>query len=74
MSCKKNCLSGKKELLDFTAVAKKISLRVQLLFGRDGVEKLWNVVTGKVVAELCSNSSGLQGTLKSYRESLSVVT
>ena len=61
-------------MLDFTAVAKKISLRVLLLFGGDRVEEMWNIVIGKAVGELCSNSSGLQGTIKSYREFLSVVT
>ena len=55
-------------------MAKKIGLRVLLLFGRDRFEKLWNVVIGKAVGELCSKSSGLQGTIKSYHEFLSVVT
>ena len=60
-------------MLDFTAGAKKISFRVLLLFGGDRVEKLWNIVIGKAVGELCSKSSGLQGTIKTYREFLSVV-
>ena len=32
------------------------------------------IVIGKAVGELCSNSSGLQGTIKTYREFLSVVS
>ena len=56
------------------AVAKKISFRVRLLFGGDRVEKLWNIVIGKAVGELCSKSSELQGTIKTYREFQSVVT
>ena len=59
---------------DLTAVAKKRSFRVLLLFGGDRVEKLWNIVIGKAVGELCSKSSGLQGIIKTYREFVSVGT
>ena len=61
-------------MLDFTAVAKKRSFRVLLLFGGDRVEKLWNIVIGKAIGELCLKSSGLQGTIKTYREFVSVAT
>ena len=69
-----SCCSEKEELLDFTAVAKKISFRVLMLFGGDRVEKLWNISIGKAVGELCSKSSELQGRIKTYCEFLSVVT
>jgi len=67
-------LKWKRRVLDFTVVAKKRSYRVLLLFGADRVEKLWNILIGKAVGELCSKSSGLQGTIKTYREFVSVVT
>ena len=38
------------------------------------MEKLWNIVIGKAVGELCSKSSGLQGTIKTDCEFLSMVT
>ena len=58
----------KTRLVGFTAVAKKRSFRVLLMFGRDRVEKLWNIAIGKIVEELCSKSSRLQGTIKTYCE------
>jgi len=64
----------KRRVVGFTAVAKKRSFRVLLLFGGDRVEKLWNIVIGKAVGELCSKSSGLQGTIKTYSEFVSVAT
>ena len=56
------------------AVAKKRSYRVLLLFGGDRVEKLWNIVIGKAVGEPCPKSSGLQTTIKIYREFVLVAT
>ena len=38
------------------------------------MEKLWNIVIGKAVGELCLKSSGLQGTAKTYGEFVSVAT
>ena len=67
-------LKCKRTVVGFTAVAKKRSFRVLLLFGGDRVEKLWNIVIGKAVGELCLKSSGLQGTTKTYREFVSVAT
>ena len=67
-------LKCKRRGVGFTAVAKKRSFRVLLLFGGDRVERLWNIVIGKAVGELCSKSSGLQGTIKTYREFVSVAT
>ena len=69
MSCERvaevvKVLKWKRRVVDFTAVAKKRSYRVLLLFGGDRVEKLWNIVIGKAVGELCSKSNGLQGTIK----------
>ena len=49
-------------------------LSVLLLFGGERVEKLWNIVIGKAVGELCPKSSGLQATIKTCRESVSVAT
>ena len=45
MSCKRvaevvKVLKWKRRVVDFTAVAKKKSFKVMLLFGEDGVEKL----------------------------------
>ena len=51
-------LKCKRRVVGFTAVAKKRSFRVLLWFGGDRVEKLWNIVIGKAVGELCSKSSG----------------
>ena len=67
-------LKCKRRVVGFTAVAKKRSFRVLLLFGGDRVEKLWNIVIGKAVGELCLKSSGLQGTAKTYGEFVSVAT
>ena len=39
----------------FTAMTKKRSYKVLLLFGGDQVEKLWNIIIGKGVRELCSS-------------------
>ena len=55
-------------------MAKKRSFRVLFLFGGDRVEKLGNIVIGKAIGELCWKSSGLQGTIKTYREFVSVET
>ena len=38
------------------------------------MEKLQNIVIGKAVGELCSRSSGLEGTIKTHREFVSVAT
>ena len=57
-------LKWKRRVVGFTAVAKKRSFRVLLLFGGDRVEKLEKIVIGKAVEELCSKSSGLQATIK----------
>ena len=67
-------LKWKRRVVGFTAVAKKRSFRVLLLLGGDRVEKLENIVIGKAVEELCSKSSGLQATIKTYREFVSVAT
>ena len=67
-------LKCKRRVVGFTAVVKKRSFRVLLLFGGDRVEKLWNIVIGKAVGELCLKSSGLQGTTTTYREFVSVAT
>ena len=67
-------LKCKRRVVGFTAVAKKRSFRVLLEFSGDRVEKLWNLVIGKAVGELCSRSSGLQATIRTYRESLSAAT
>ena len=77
MSCKRvaevvKVLKWKRRVVDFTAVAKKRSFRVLLLFGGDRVEKLWNIVIGKAVGELCPKSSGLQATIKTCRAFVSV--
>ena len=64
----------KRRVVDFTAVAKRRSYRVLLLFGGDRVEKLWNIVIGKAVGELCPKLSGLQATIKTCREFVSVAT
>ena len=64
----------KRRVVGFTAVAKKRSFRVLLLFGGDRVEKLWNIVIGEAVRGLCSKSSGLQATIKTYREFMPVAT
>ena len=53
-------IKWKRRVVGFTAVAKKRSIRVLLLFGGDRVEKLWNIVIGKAVRRLCSKSSGLR--------------
>ena len=58
MSCKRvaellKALKWKRMVVGFTAVAKKRSFRVLLLFGGDRVEKLKNIVIGKAVEELC---------------------
>ena len=79
MSCKRvaevvKVLKWKRRVVDFTAVPKKRSYRVLLLFGGDRVVKLWNIVIGKAVGELCPKSSGLQGTIKTCREFVSVAT
>ena len=52
-------LKFKRRVVRFTAVAKKRSFRVLSWFGGARVEKLWNIVIGKAVGELCSKSSGL---------------
>ena len=52
-------LKCKRRVVRFTAVATKRSFRVLLWFGGDRVEKLWNIVIGKAVGELCSKSSRL---------------
>ena len=49
-------LKCKRRVVGFPAVAKKRSFRVLLLFGGDRVEKLWNIVIGNAVEELCSKS------------------
>ena len=51
-------LEWKRRVVGFTAVARKRSFRVKLLFGGDRVEKLKNIVIGKAVEVLCSKSSG----------------
>ena len=51
-------LEWKRRVVGFTAVARKRSFRVLLLFGGDRVEKLKNIVIGKAVEELCSKPSG----------------
>ena len=42
-------LKWKRRVVDFTAVAKKRSFRVLLLFGGERGEKLKNIVIGKAV-------------------------
>ena len=67
-------LKWKRRVVDFTAVAKKRSFRVLLLFGRERGEKLNKIVIGKAVGESCPKSSGLQATIKTCREFVSVAT
>ena len=45
-------LEWKRRVVGFTAVARKRSFRVKLLFGGDRVEKLKNIVIGKAVEVL----------------------
>ena len=65
-------LKWKRMVACFTAVAKKRSFRILLLFGGDRVEKLKNIIIGKAVEEHSSKSSGLQATIN--REFVSVTT
>ena len=67
-------LKWKRMVACFTAVAKKRSFRILLLFGGDRVEKLKNIIIGKAVEEHSSKSSGLQATIKTYREFVSVAS
>ena len=53
-------IKWKRRVVGFTAVTKKRSIRVLLLFGGDRVEKPWNIFIGKADRGLRSKSSGLQ--------------
>ena len=57
-------------MLDFTAVAKKRSFIVLVLFGGDRVEKLWNIIFGKLLESFGRS----QATIKTYCELVSVAT